>query len=384
MVEKNSSSLNVDSIISLRRMPAYLRTSRNLKCKNAIASIGRWKADIGIHHPWVSFDTTHWRNTIVLDIDHGDGTDLWRELPQQYRPHLIIDPWSGRAAAMFILRSPVHYPNKTKTKSIYKCEQTAEIIANYFCASIIPRGVPHKNPLGLKSELQSELVRRTPQPTAPILFDYYTQSESAFVWITKKGASNHDLSELSEYFGQFRELDDTPRPRTRNNKSQEDQITDAWNVGRNDGLFTQLRLWAYSSYPECIKPGEIEAQANTINLSLADPLPTSETEAIVKSVRRFMETRYRPGHGTINRGIMKLYLINLPLQKKQQMAAQRTNTVRRDKITKKIQDTLLTWPEDLPITQKSLANQAAISLKTVKRRWKDLKGSNSVDQVIEP
>lgn len=361
-------------------IPEFAACSHDLKCEIKNGKTYVMRDYDAVRQPWFTADTKHLRRTIALDIDHTDGFDKWFALPERYKPHLVIDPWSDRSCAIFALALPVDYSEKYSDDQEL-CESTARLLAEFFQATIISRHVAHKNPVALKSELIYPLKRRTPTPGP--LYEAWEESGSEYLWITKRGAIDHDLDALHDFFCEIREVGEWQREidaeyrkayrlqkPPKSNRSTQEQVEDGYATGRNVGIFTELRFWSYRNYPACIESGVIEEKADSLNAALAKPIDAARLTGIAWRVRKFMEEDYNPGGARdINFGVMQLYKTELKLPEKQQKAAGRTNQIRSEKVLEALRIAAAAWPDGKKMTQAAMAMETGKGIATVKRYW---------------
>ena len=343
------------------RTPAWVPFSNNIKTTSNHISTGYEPRPDAINQPWVSFDAERWWNVLALDIDHVDWLDPWQALPACCRPHVVADPWSGRAAALFVLRAPVLMDDPRQVKYARHVQRLA---AQVFNATPLPHRTLTKNPWGIRWNLDGPLKRRTAEPSSGLLWDAYEDSKTELCWTTLTGTpivSLHDLFDCDQF---QRAADDLRREHAPYHRTKErPQPSD---LGRNCNLFDRLRFHAYDS-------GESNFNNLLIEVTLMNDggLPERELRAIARSVSKFMSTRYRPAE-QINRGVMNLENIRIPLQTKQRLAAHRTNSVKADNTDHKLRQAIQHWPAGKKLTQSALARAAQVGIATVKRRWSTL------------
>lgn len=345
------------------RTPAWVPFSNNIKTESNYVSTDYEPRSDAINQPWVSFDAERWWNVLALDIDHSDWLDPWLSLPRCCRPHIVADPWSGRAAGLYVLRGPIFMDDPRQVKYARHVQRLA---AQVFNATPLPHRTLTKNPWGVKFNLDSPLKRRTAEPSSGLLWDAYNDSKTTLCWSTLTGSptvSLHDLSDCDQF---RRAADDLTGAVLQRRPSERPEPSE---LGRNCNVFDRLRFHAYDTGESNFEPLMREAERmNTRGL------PESELRAIARSVSKFMRERYRP-EDQINRGVMGLEKSTIPLPVKQRLAAGRTNSVRADNTDHKLRQAVEHWPAGRKLTQAALAAAAQVSLKTVKRRWSALKSS---------
>lgn len=344
------------------RTPAWVPFSNNIKTESNYVSTDYEPRSDAINQPWVSFDAERWWNVLALDIDHSDWLDPWLSLPRCCRPHIVADPWSGRAAGLYVLRGPIFMDDPRQVKYARHVQRLA---AQVFNATPLPHRTLTKNPWGVKFNLDSPLQRRTAEPSSGLLWDAYNDSKTTLCWSTLTGSptvSLHDLFDCDQFRRAADDLTtDTPRRRRPAERPEPSGL------GRNCNLFDRLRFHAYDTGENNFEP--LMREAERMNNG---GLPESELRAIARSVSKFMSTRYRPAE-QVNRGVMNLENIRIPLQAKQRLSAHRTNSVKADNTDHKLRQAIQHWPDGKKFTQSALARAAGVSERTVRARWSALK-----------
>lgn len=362
----------LDPVSYFKRLPSLCLCSNTIKTR--CPSSGIMPLDRAINAPWLALDSDSYRNAILLDIDHADGVDLWLALPDFLRPHLVLDPYSGRSAAIYWLAQPVPinggYGRMERLLSL-----TAALCGVYFKATVLPHKSLAKNPFGLTSDLPGGttkcLVRRTKQPTAPDMYAGWKASKSPFLWHTLPGADEHQLSDLARWLQELDLVDDidTKMP-TKKRAYVPDATSEA---GRNAELFSILRYWCYAQVERDYSA--ILAKATEINEQFLPGLPVMELESIARSISKFMRTKYKPGARCgldWERGIMRLKGKDMELRDKQRLAAARTADVKASQTRAKLQAIIRHWSPEQRLTKAALARAAGVSVDTVKRAWSDI------------
>jgi hypothetical protein len=343
----------------LPRMPRLVQASWSMK--TAFPSSGTALLSLAISAPWMSFDAAGVRNVLLLDIDHSSGVDLALELPARIRPHIVVDPWSGRSAGILVLKSAVLTASGSRAGPRFLADIAHQLIANHFRATPLSHGSLAKNPFGLTDSLSGDLLRRTRVPSSPIQWEAWKASGTRLIWHTVVGAHSVELRDILAVLGD----DDAPRPRTSKKKYHGPPSQ----FGRNCELFDLVRVWAYDQSAK--DEIAIRSKANELNAGFASPLPVKEVETIAKSIARYMQKKYRQ-HKSTDEGVMNLQGTQFTLRQKQHLSAVRTNDIRQENTDRAIRDTIKSWPIDKKMTQAALAVAARVSKKSVKRRWRTL------------
>lgn len=347
------------------KMPRIVRGSQNLKSINVEHSSHIFPLNQACDLPWISFDSRDFRNVLLLDIDHDSGLELWEELPESIKPHLVIDPYSGRSAGIFVLKTPIQVAGQKQNFFGNMCHQ---MVADYFKASPLPHGSLTKNPFGRASNVIGQLARRSPSPTGGIMWEAHQEANTGLIWHTVQGCPEIELRDIVAHFADDY-IDYTAKPTKRqfSKKRGEPSV-----IGWNCYLFDIVRFWSYDNNETRLEA--IQQKTQEENNMLDKPLPQSDTKSISRSIHKFMVTRYRPRtkEDTINRGVMNLHSSNLDIKKKQKLAALRSSDIKLDNSDHKIRLALKHWPDGKKCTQKALADASGVSLKTIKRRWSTL------------
>jgi hypothetical protein len=355
-VKEYSPHLSAMADILVPRLPRKVKASQNIKTDYKDKGSYLFTLTTGIDCPWISWDSRDFWNVLALDVDHQDGLTLSEELPENIRPFLVVDPYSLRSAALFVLKTPIL---TTRFGQLALGELCQQALSDYFRATPLPHCTLTKNPFGLKSSLMGNLKRRTAKPQGGILWDMF--KDSPLVFHTLQGSAGIELRDILNYFGDDIEL--TQPKRQKPEKVIFINRGEPSDLGRNCRLFDVLRSWCYDNRVK--EFSEIMEEARNLN---EGGLSESELKSISRSISKFMRTRYKP---TKKIKVMKLSA-SLDTKSKQKLSAMRTHDVHRDNTDHKISQALRHWPDGHPITQKALAEASGMSLKTIKRRWKDL------------
>jgi len=362
--EKNPELLKLSKII-FPKMPRIVRASQNLKSINVEHSSHIFPLNQACDLPWISFDSRDFRNVLLLDIDHSDGLELWEELPENIKPHLVIDPWSGRSAAIFWLKTPILTKGQKQNFFGNMCHQ---MVSDFFRASPLPHGSLTKNPFGRASNVIGQLARRSPSPTGGIMWEAHQEANTGLIWHTVQGCPEIELRDIVAHFSADY-IDYTAKPTKRqfSKKRGEPSV-----IGWNCYLFDVVRFWSYDNNETNFENILIKTQEE--NNMLDKPLPQSDTKSISRSIHKFMTTRYRPKtkEDTINRGVMNLQSSDIELKKKQKLAALRSSDIKADDTQHKIRQAIRLFPEGRKLTQKAVSDMSGVCLRTVKKHWKNV------------
>jgi len=343
--------------ILVPRLPRKVKASQNIKTDYKDKGSYLFTLTEGIDCPWISWDSADFWNVLALDVDHDEGIQLWEELPPNLRPFLVVDPYSLRSAALFVLKTPVL---TKRFGQLALAELAQQALADFFKATPLPHCTLTKNPFGLKASMQGNLQRRSMRPTGGIIWEM--MKDSPLVFHTLEGCNGIELRDIIHHFGDDIELTKPARPRPE--KVLFINRGEASDLGRNCNLFDVLRAYCYDNKIENF--AEIYMEAQNLN---GDGLPDSELRSIAKSISKFMRTKYRPN--TKKRKVMKLSPA-LSEPEKQKISAHRTNAIRSENVDHKIHQAIRHWSSSEPITQRSLADASGVGIATIKRRWKSL------------
>jgi hypothetical protein len=232
--------------------------------------------------------------------------------------------------------------------------------------------MPHqslvKSPWGRTENLIGQRLRRGSSPALPLLWEAYLTANTGLMWHTEPGDLHHyELREIvAALADEFDAVVIEPGARRRFGKKRPEPSA----LGRNCALFDLLRFWAYDGAET--DEHRIAAEAERINRGFPVPLSDNEIAAIVRSVARFMAKRYRPRTGiNSRRGRDRLAGAGLPPRGRQVLSGQVTAAGRARATDHKIQaarDAL--QAAGRRATQKAVAAEAGLSLRTVKSRWR--------------
>jgi hypothetical protein len=374
----------------LPRMPSYPVACHNLRT----AGFGEPFSSprhlyLATPAPWTAVDDAVSRNALLFDIDHTNGPELVAALQPHVRPHLMVDPYSGRSHAVIFLASPVWVGKGASLKAQRYANFVQKLIAAELQATSLPRGMLIKNPMGRVDALDGVQVRRTQRPATPELWDRWVKSGSELLWITILGAptvSLHDIvAALKDKHG------DNVRAERFCHRAP--NLQGASIPGRNNALFAQVGAFARTNHIFELEP--ILAEGSRFNGTLRAPLPASEVRSTAKSVWRWMlnhfagDRRYtgrrradgQRGPGG-NRGRDRVACTGLAVDQRMALAGRVTGAARRSKTDTKIATAIeRLGAAGQRITQVVVAAEAGVGIATVKRRWSMLcansRGSNA-------
>lgn len=326
--------------------------------------------DVALTLPWCAFDAEQVRNTIAIDVDHDAGLERAAAVAEDYglpRPTLILDPWSGRSHAVWRLATPVLMTPDARHGPRILADLAARLLAAAMCGTALPQRSLLKSPWGRSEHLIGRVLRRCRTPAVPLLWEAHQATDTSLLWHTIPGdlvtvELRKIVAALADDYGE-----EVAAPTTRKRFQHRGEPS---TLGRNCSLFDLLRFWAYDHAETDGRA--ITDEADRINGTFADPLPRNEVTATARSVGRFMTTRYRPRSTEDNRrGRDAEAGADLDRQGRQQLAASRSAASRSASTDARISQAVVVLQESgRPVTQASIAAEARVGLRTVKRRWK--------------
>lgn len=196
---------------------------------------------------------------LVIDIDHVFATNYVFDLPREIYPHAVI--FTSQGVQAFWLIEGVPLTSKAHQAPIRFARDVAELLRRA-CA-----GDPVVNALS-PSKCRNPLYEG-----AEVV---YPADCPPYVLKTLSGALRAFLR-ASEPLGGTEARSSRPEPVWGDLKAGQ----------RNETIFQTIRRTAY-------RGGDFEAQAYELNELCNPPLPLSEVAGIVRSVQKFMETRFSP------------------------------------------------------------------------------------------
>ena len=196
---------------------------------------------------------------LVIDIDHVFATNYVFDLPREIYPHAVI--FTSQGVQAFWLIEGIPLTSKAHQAPIRFARDVAELLRRA-CA-----GDPVVNALS-PSKCRNPLYEG-----AEVV---YPADCPPYVLKTLSGALRAFLR-ASEPLGGTEARSSRPEPVWGDLKAGQ----------RNETIFQTIRRTAY-------RGGDFEAQAYELNELCNPPLPLSEVAGIVRSVQKFMETRFSP------------------------------------------------------------------------------------------
>ena len=344
-------------------LPNQIQVSDNLKCGGDVSS---WSELIthAISRPWISFNNAQFANSITLDCDH-DNLDLVEEIVKLGcpRPLVVVDPATGRYHATWILSDPVAITADDHLTPRKALAYARALLTDALQADKAYSGQLTRNPFALKTSLAAPIRRRSEAMHADWIVEAW-ESEP-LVWAVAMQPEPCRLGEI------IAALADDFKP-SWPNRTQEIETVHAAE-GRNCTIFRSISEWArrtYSAY-DC-DFNELLSVAESVNSSFYEQLCDKEVRGIVRSVNKWMRTKWRGRSDGINRGAMKKDgSINddMMLDEKQQKAGVWSGNKNKKDTDKKIADAIVQLSaNNIKITQIAIAKQAGITERTVRSR----------------
>lgn len=277
-----------------------------------------------------------YKKHIILDIDEPGSAYWWEEKNLPPPSIVVINPENAHCHYLYELNVPVYYTENAKRAPQKFYENTDIALTNALGADLDYVGKFVKNPL---------------HPS----------------WLVIKHNATYDL----EDFGEYLDLQ----------AHKKKQKLEASLGGRNTTLFDTLRLWAYQEVKQhtfyVSFQDLVDKKAQSINLMFLDNhngvLPAKEVLSTAKSVGKWTwRHQYSIGNGGKNRGVLGLPG-DMPLQQKQVEGAAYTNDTRKKNTLQAILDAAVALKTaGTPITQKSVAIRADVSLDSAKKYWNEV------------
>ena len=355
----------------LPRMPKMPLASQTIRSITRLRYSDPAPLEIALTLPWVAADSDEFRNVLAVDVDHASGLEDAEALARNYRlpsPTLVIDPWTLRCHAKWVLATPVLTAEGARQGPQILADLACRLLAAAMAGTPMPRKALLKSPWAKAENLIGRLAHHGPQPVDPVVWEVHETAASGLLWHTVPGdlrtvELREVLAALAEDFGEQVAASST-RIRFRRRRGQPDAR------GRNCTLFDLTRWWAYDRFET--DASAIQAEAERVNSNFADPLPSSEVAGTARSIARFMVTRYRPRTGAgSTRGRDRQEGAYLDAPAKRALAGQQTAkgraTVTDEKISVGLSRLL---SADQTLTQEALAASSGVSLRTVKSRWR--------------
>lgn len=316
-------------------MPFRVLASADVKSRRAWSIVE--PICYAIERRYLSFNNGEFVNAIIIDIDHDD-VDRWRMCGLPAPTWIAVTPESGRHHLVWWLASPVFKGSGSRIGPQRYLARVIDAMTYELDGDPGYSGVLTKNPF-------HPHWRVSTRGGAPV--------------------------ELDDLYAAVHCAPSAARQRRRGEARS--------GIGRNVELFDRLRFWAYDHKHTFIDRRAwglaVAAQAAAINAEFTVPLARNEVGWVVKSVAEWVWDRYQRGSGAnrVRRGAMGL-ADDMPLADKQVAAGVWSAAKRRASTDEKIAAAIAVLRgAGRALTQAAIADQADVSLLTVKRRWSTVK-----------
>ena len=326
----------------------FAETQRVFLCSTSKTAPMVWAYDDDVRaHEFIQPHPNACR-ALIIDIDHEFALSYINDLPQAAHPHAIVLTTKGLQA--FWLIETVLTTREARREPIHFAQDVAERLRQAV------NGDPAVNPL-------HPVKCRNP---------LYEGADIHYM----ADCPPYSLKDLNKAVRGF--LSARERQETRQNTKTAKRPVVAGDMaegGRNQGIFDAIRHVAY-------RGGDFETLAYELAAQCDPPLPASEVAGIVRSVAKFMATKYKPQEHKHAEGEplppqvreflsdigRKGRAVNSEKQQAQQKAFIAAGTVVRSAqaIGRRAQIQAL---KESGLTQAKIAQQLGVSIKTVKRAW---------------
>jgi hypothetical protein len=380
LLECHNTTENLDKFSStfLHLFPRKPLASPNIRA----VCLKKWSdptfLDRAVTSPWMAFDSEKFRNVLAIDVDHSNIFEKMEELPYGFpRPHIVMDAYSGRCHAFWMLKSPV-----LMTDNGHQKPKTLAEIAGKLGACALSDGVdkdgrntanllPHrallKSPWGLHACLTGQRLYRQPQPENQELWESWTvNNHEGLMWLTIPGTMRtvelrEIIDALDPWYGS-----DIPVVKPAYRKKNSHHAVN----GRNDELFKGVRLWCYGPNP-VTDFHDIYAELDSRNSKFPNPLSARELKGVAKSISWWMKKCYRPSRGgKSRRGRDSKLTEGLTIKQRQALSGKISAEQRKAKTLKSMADAVMSLKsKHQAITQKNVAEASGFSVSTVQKYW---------------
>jgi hypothetical protein len=366
-------------------LPRLVRCSQDLRTDSRITSSPNLPIEVAVEFPWIAVNHPRCAFAIVIDIDHADGPELADDLVRGGgpRPYLVIDPYSGRSHAIFLLNTPVKLDEGSSQRAIGLLNLAARLLANTLRGTALSGKTPVKNPFGLSANFHGKRKKDENSSPVPALRDAYDASGSPLAWHTTPGDNRVELRAIVTALGNDKEVGVRPdgRPNlfvpeagARSGGGRRPPVEILHDPrGRNCTVFQTVSRVAYRTQErDATVIREIAQEANE---TFPIPLPGAEISGLARSVARYMNSPrgWRPRKGTPHgrRGRDARAGIPLTPKDRQALAGSVTAAGRRGKTDVALLAAAQSMIEDgQSLTQRAVATKSGCSLRTVQSRWK--------------
>lgn len=304
-------------------------------CTNAFSGgVEHKPRDVALKREYVQTNPRHYQQALVFDVDHKAAV-FAAEDANVLQPSFITksNNGNGHAHLVYVLKEPVGTHDH----------------ANFA-------------PVRFAAAIQRAFTRRL-------------GADRGYAGLITKNPLTHETIDFNRMFS----LGEMDAWLDFGDKAPDYKKQESQGLGRNVDMFDMVRFEAYrevSSFA-CFSDFSdfVSQRCSTVNASFESPLPACEPRATSKSVASWTwQNRHSVGGNYKNKGVMMLDMCaDMDLQAKQRAGAEYAAKVKREGTLSKIQNTftLLASIGKKP-TQKAIVESTGISLKTVKRHWKNI------------
>lgn len=315
----------------------------------------------------VHYNTTKWRNYIIIDIDNDDIYKYKDSLPD---PNFILKNKDKVGAHLFyVLDRGIYHENAYYVNMWQKVHKRFTDLAG---------GDPLSKGYVGKFVHSNAFEYIELEPFAYKITDLYAvlefdnlENKINDLLLYDREPSKKSVNNIEYGFLDLK----IPKPKPK-------QLNlDGFAVGeRNDGLFNKTRKYAYSiaALDEEVFKEKVFEYIKSLNYELFSPLEESEIKATAKSIIKYCLKNkekiinYNPDDGK-NRGVMGLQFQPIEKSKKQSLGAEYANEQRKDKTLSKILETIeYLKSNDLKVNVSSIAKHSKISRPAIYRHKKNL------------
>jgi hypothetical protein len=386
LLECHQATENLDKLSSniMHLMPRKPLASPNIRA----VCLKKWSdptfLDRAVTSPWMAFDSEKFRNAIVVDVDHSNIFEKMEELPYGFpRPHIVMDAYSGRCHAFWMLKSPVLMTDNGRQKPKILADIAGKLSACALSdgvdkdgrdtANLLPHRALLKSPWGLQACLIGKRLYRSPMPHNQELWESWTVNNvEGLMWLTIPGTMRTvELREIIDALDPWYGSDIARVKPVYRKKDNRHRIN-----GRNDELFFGVSDWCRDSVPAVKEFHDIYAELDSRNHQFPDPLPGWELKSIAKSISGWMTHCYKPSRETAGgfrdrtRGRDSKLTKGLTVKERQALSGKISAEQRKAKSLKAMADAVMELKENnKAITQKNVAEGSDLSVSTVQKYW---------------
>ena len=332
--------------------------------------------DVVTNDPWISLNTAEYENAVTIDCDNTrwlDQLDILHSYGCPLPNFIVCDPYKGTAHVTWMLADPVRTTDDALPKPRWMLGVVRDGLAGMLTGDYAFTNRLTKNPCAVGRALPIGSA-----PAFPAIWEAYCAARTGLRWHTMM--MNLEPVRLgSLYLGVMSWAGEQELPPPRRRFTRHSAVAES---SKGQLLFDAARFRIYQlardDFGRAINADVvreiIEAEADR----LGSPASERDRAGMTKRIVRWMRTRWRrqtgrAGHGR-NGGTMGLNLSDLPLHKKQSLAAKRSRAAVAALNDLKIGVAFEALrAEGIHVTQAAVAARAGVSLRTVASRWAALK-----------